>query len=351
MSLYQFSHVCLWCLVAMAAFKTAWTAVMLTVLRPRRGPRVPDEQLPKAAVLLCLRGADPSLADCLERLIVQDYPNFQIFIAVDSTSDPAWDVACAVVERTGAANVRVAPLRRRLKTCSLKCSSLVQLLDEVDESFEAIVLADADLESHTTWLRELVEPLADPNVGAAFGNRWFLPNQGLVGSLVRQVCNGPGVVVMHAVEIPWGGSLAIRADVLRAGRLREKWSHSIVDDGPVRTVVKQQGLKLRFVPSLLMANREDCTLPFAYNFLRRQLTWTKTYVAPWWPVMVGYSFVAVAMWTISAVMAMVCAAAGQTAPAWNFAGGAAALGGAVVALWLALDIAARRLVRAHGEPA
>ena len=78
---------------------------------------------------------------------------------------------------------------------------------------------------------------------------------------------------MHAIQIPWAGSLAIRSDVFRRAGLRDKWSRAIVDDGPVRTAVKEQNLKLRFVPSLIMANREECSLGFACNFLRRQLTW------------------------------------------------------------------------------
>ncbi|MCA9142843.1 MAG: glycosyltransferase family 2 protein [Planctomycetaceae bacterium] len=338
-----------WSLVFLAAYNAFWTFVMVRILSRKAPPPAEDATLPKAAVLLCLRGADPNLTHSLRRLLRQDYPDYKLFIAVDSEKDPAWNIVRQTIAELGATNVVVAPLRQRLKTCSLKCSSLVQLLGDVDDSFEVIVLADADLESHATWLRELIAPMADPMVGATFGNRWFLPGQGWMGSLVRQLCNGPSIVVMLAAQIPWGGSLAIRSSVVKAGNLRDKWAHAIVDDGPVRTVVKQQRMKLQFVPSLLMANREECDLAFAHQFLRRQLTWTSTYVRPWWPALLAYSLGSAAMWAGAVAMAIVCAARGDISEATLFGSGALILSTVVSVLWFILDGSARSVVRRQGE--
>lgn len=350
--MYEFSLILYWTLVGIAVHNTFWTVVIVGVLRNRRPVKLAtDEQLPKAAVLLCLRGADPTLSSCLRRLLSQDYPDYELFVCVDSKSDPAWEVVQSTIRELQADNVHIFPLRNRLSTCSLKCSSLVQLVDELDASHEVIVLADADLESHTTWLRELVAPLANPKIGATFGNRWFLPTKGYFGSLIRQLWNAPSLVVMHTIEIPWAGSLAIRSDVFRRGGLRDRWSRSIVDDGPVRMALKEQNLKLRFVPSVTMANREECDLGYAYNFLRRQMTWTRTYVPLWWAALLTYSVVCVGSWTVAALLAIVCAFQGSLEAALLFGTGALLLGAVSKGLWLMLDISVRRVIRSQGETA
>jgi hypothetical protein len=207
------------------------------------------------------------------------------------------------------------------------------------------------LESHATWLRELVVPLADSKIGATFGNRWFLPTNGRLGSLIRQLWNAPGLVVMHTLEIPWAGSMAIRADVFRRGQLQDIWSQSIVDDGPVRTAVKEQNLKLHFVPSVIMANREECGLGSAYNFIRRQMTWTCTHVPLWWAALLSYSVLCVVSWTVAAFLAVVCALQGSPDAALLFGAGAILLGVVSNVLWLSLDICVRRVVRSQSESA
>ncbi len=71
--MYHLSLVFFWSLVAIATYNTFWTLLMVPVLRKRRRVDVAtDEELPKAAVLLSLRGADPSLPSCLHRLLCQD---------------------------------------------------------------------------------------------------------------------------------------------------------------------------------------------------------------------------------------------------------------------------------------
>ncbi|WP_246146306.1 glycosyltransferase [Rubripirellula lacrimiformis] len=348
-----------WALFGFAAVNALSTAFTLAALIWHRSEESDDGMLPKVAVLMCLRGADPNLAGGLRRLMHQRYPNYEIFIAVDSETDPAWDIVKqtispesvldATIDQPAACTVHASTLRNRLTTCSLKCSSLVQLLDEIDDSFEVVVLADSDLESHSSWLRELVAPLADPTVGATFGNRWFLPTIGSMGSLVRQVCNGIGVVTMHLGQIPWGGSLAIRASVVNQSGLRQTLARSIVDDGPVRVAMKKQGLKLRFVPSLMMANREDCDLRFAHSFLTRQLKWTKTYMADWWPAMLMYTLGVLGTYIAAIVLSLACLQQGLRSEAFWFAAGAAVYSVTVMTLWLLLDLAARRIIRAQGE--
>ncbi len=336
-------------LLCISLLNTVCVVYLVRLLQRERKLPAP-ESLGKTAVLVCLRGADPNLTSCLRRLLAQDHPNYEVLVVVDSLDDPAWPIVQAAKREFGGDRLRVWPLVNRLPTCGLKNSSLVQLLDQLDPDHEVVVLADADLQSHPTWLRELVEPLCDQRIGATFGNRWFLPSQRNIGSLVRQVWNAPGLIVMAAFKIPWAGSLAVRRSLIEDGNLRQKWSMSIVDDGPIRVAAKQQGLALAFVPSLIMPNREVCDIRFAYSFIRRQLTWTRTYVATLWPLMFAYNLLAMAATTSTSIVIVAAWYTGNVgAMLWTAVAFAMALLFAV-AQYSAIDSSARRVVRAQEEP-
>lgn len=348
----ELSLVCFWGLVGLTVYSAVFALItVINMLAKRRLPSSTDDDLPKVAILLSLRGADPSLATCLRRLLDQDYPQYDLKIAVDSENDPAWRTVQTVLRETKATNVVVRPLERRLTTCSLKCSALVQLVDDLDGSHKVIALADADLVCHRTWLRELVSPLLDPQIGVTYGNRWFMPTRGWMGSLVRQLWNAPGLVVMHLFGIPWAGSMAIRSDVFHQGKIRDKWARSIVDDGPVRAAVKSLKLKLHFVSSLVMANREECDVVFAYHFLRRQLTWTRTYITGWWIAMCVYLSIALGLNMLTVGLACISAFQGDDATATMLFQGLTISCGGATCLWLLLDGAARCVIRRQGEPA
>ena len=99
-----------------------------------------DSLCPKTAVLLAVRGNDPFLADCVESLLRQDYPAFDIRIVVDHETDPAWGVIQGVTTRMKASNVKCSILRERIGTCTLKANSLLQAVSELDDSYEVIAV-------------------------------------------------------------------------------------------------------------------------------------------------------------------------------------------------------------------
>src|SRR5690348_12542810 len=86
------------------------------------------EPCPKVAVILCLRGADPSLDECLHGLLNQDYPRYQVRIVVDCVADSAWQKVHDLLARgirTGV-EVDVDVLAKPCAKCSLKVCSQLQ---------------------------------------------------------------------------------------------------------------------------------------------------------------------------------------------------------------------------------
>jgi cellulose synthase/poly-beta-1,6-N-acetylglucosamine synthase-like glycosyltransferase len=241
-----------------------------------------DAWLPKSTVILSLRGADPFLPNCLLALLNQNYPAYSVHIIIDSREDEAWDIVDKTLYNSGATiPVKVSELEVKRPSCSLKCSALIQAIADLDNDCEVVAFVDADTLTHFNWLRELASPFSDPTVGATTGNRWYVPGNQSWGSLVRYLGNIPTVVHMCIHNVPWGGTLAIRTQALRRSQLLEQWSQGLVEDVPVHRAMQKQGLRVQFIPSLIMVNREQCSLSNYIPWIKRQLLCVRLYHPSW----------------------------------------------------------------------
>ena len=272
--------------VIQSVFTLAFSAIMFG----RRKSSSPDGALadsPTAAIILCVRGTDPFLPQCIAKLLDQDYESYELHIVVDSEVDPAWDV---LREFESDSRVRIRVLEDPLETCSLKCSSLVQAVNALDSSFEVVAFCDADCVPHRTWLAELVAPFADPSVGVTTGNRWYHPPKASGAPLMRYLWNIPAAVNMVLLRIAWGGSLAVRHQVIHEAGLLARWSKSLCEDTMLFRVLRKHGYRQVFVPSVFMVNREACTLRDLASWVPRQLLTAKLY-HPSWIATVGYGII------------------------------------------------------------
>ncbi|NJM73624.1 MAG: glycosyltransferase family 2 protein [Scytonema sp. RU_4_4] len=336
-------------LLGWLAIQMCLTVVFLLYLRSSQKNSLPDDQLPKTAVILCLRGADPFLTNCLRSLLNQNYPQYDLKLIVDSQEDPAWKIATDTIREQKATNVQISPLRIARQNCSLKCSSLVQAVSELDDSYKVVALVDADTVVHPNWLRELVSPLTHPKVGATTGNRWYLPTGRYWGSLVRYVGNVSTVVQMYLFRIPWGGTLAVKTELLRQTELLDKWGQAFNEDTMIRKVLEKYGMQVKFVPSLIMLNREECELPSLRYWIMRQLLCTRLY-HPLWPAVVSDAISSILMPTLVIVLFLVALLSGE----WNVAAlslrsfASYTLG--LLFMMLALEQGVQQVIRKHGEP-
>jgi len=246
------------------------------VLEPAPMP-VPEQQ--PAVVIICVRGCDPSLESCLTGVLNQDYANYSVQMVVDNQSDQAWDFVQDIKSKHDDGNIlSIVEMQNPLDTCSLKCSGIIQAIRSIDEQTKYVAFLDADVAPHPQWLAELTGPLLDPKVGGVTGNQWFEPDSGSgLGSLLRSTWNAGALVPTIFFANPWAGSFAMRLqDILDSG-LEEVWGQSIVDDGPIKQVITDHGMRVEFAPSLIMVNRESCSFRFTNRWVTRMLTWSRLY--------------------------------------------------------------------------
>ncbi|HEV3143064.1 MAG TPA: glycosyltransferase family 2 protein [Gemmataceae bacterium] len=316
----------------------------------RRSPMHPDEVLPNAAVILCLRGADSTLERCIEGVLTQDYPQYEVIIIVDHVDDPAREVAQRVVHRLSNSKAHLETLTKPRESCSLKCSSLLQAISGLNNAIEILAFLDADTTPYPGWLRELVSPLSQPGIGATTGARWFMPQTPTWGSLVRYQWGIAAVLTCNALGIAWGGTLAIRRDAfLRAG-LQEKWASAFCEDTMIPEALRPLGLRLKYLPRMVMVNRESCRLREYLHWCARQMLTTRLYHRSAWRAVVAHAWITALCW-IAPIFLAIWATLVQE---WNallwLSGG---LGIFWAVQWLAMlliERSAQRIVAARGEP-
>lgn len=311
---------------------------------------LPDECCPPAAIILCLRGSDPFLSDCLSALFELDYPDYEVWIIVDHAADPSLEIVRDVVNRIESRKWHLRILDNPADSCSLKCSSLVQVAHELNRDRELTALLDADTIPHPNWLRELAASLqADDHWGAVSGLRWYMPEEQNWGSLIRHIWNSAAVVQMYWYGIAWGGSLAIRTDLVHSTPLLERWQRAFCEDTMLSRQLGRHGSKLQVIPSLLMVNRESCTVQGFFDWVQRQLLTARLYHPFWW-LIVGHAF-STTILNLSAVTVLIVAwqQPRPVAAAWAAAGFVGFQSANLVWLMI-LERTARQSLRRRNEP-
>lgn len=265
-------------LILQAVFTSRFVAVYK---RPAPKP-IPDDQLPTALLILCLRGADPFLSRTLIAMFELDYPRVDFRIVVDSRDDPAWAVAEQAIAELGVSNVQLKALTDPLMTCGLRVGALVKELRELDEKYDVVAWLDADVIPHRDWLRQLVAPLQDPQVGATTGIRWYLPNPGGWGTMVRAIWNIGAIVQMVYFGIAFGGTMCVRSKLFRETDLLDRWSRLLWEDTYTNDAMASFGYRLEFVPGCTMSTQETIPLKSCFRFMCRQMLNARLYHHSWW---------------------------------------------------------------------
>jgi cellulose synthase/poly-beta-1,6-N-acetylglucosamine synthase-like glycosyltransferase len=246
---------------------------------------VSSDIFPKATIVLCLRGPDPFLSDCIRALLHQNYPRYSVQIVVDSETDPAWAIAQNTLHQlksdVNLDAVKIQVLRSPRSTCSLKCSALLQAMATLEPDCEVVALIDADTIAQPNWLQDLVAPLNDPQVGITTGGRWYAPIDDQWGTLHRFIWNAFASLSMYHNKTPWGGTLAFRTALLQTVNLEELWGNALCEDVPLRQAALNQSLDIQFVPSLMMINQEEIQFSSFLGWASRQMLLTRLYHSNW----------------------------------------------------------------------
>ncbi len=245
-----------------------------------------SEFKPFVSLIAPCRGLDDGLEQNLTALLEQDYLNYEVIFVVD---DPA-DLSVPTIKEVSRKAAELAKKTKlvvadKAESHSQKVENLREAVLHAAEGSQAFVFVDSDARPSTGWLAALVAPLADENVGAATGYRWFISKHPTFGSEMRSVWNASIASALGPntkSNFCWGGSMGMRRDVFEAVDMREKWKGTLSDDFAVTRAMNAAGKPIVFVPQALTASVEDSSLREAIEFTNRQMKITRVYATPLW---------------------------------------------------------------------
>ncbi len=254
-----------------------------------------SEYTPFATIIAPCRGIDDGMHDNLRALFEQDFPEYEIIFVVDHEADPAVEVIKqieheATLVRTGSGSDWV-PVSSHLIVaskavdCSQKVENLREAVLHVDPRSEIFVFVDSDARPSKDWLRNLIAPLQDDEVGATTGYRWFISEKPNFASEMTSVWNASTASALGPntnSNFCWGGSMAMHRDTFDRLEMREKWRGTLSDDFAVTRTMDDANMPIVFVPQAMAATLESCTFLQMLEFTTRQMKITRVYAPNLW---------------------------------------------------------------------
>ncbi len=218
----------------------------------RRPARTVDADFtPPVSNLKPIRGLDPEAYENLASFCVQDYPDYEIVFCID----PDDSAVIAVVEK-----IRRDFPRRRIRVLygsgrvatNDKVAKLARLVSEAEH--EIVVISDSDVRVPTDYLRHVVSPLRDPNVGAV--TCFYLPTEIRSFTDLLQTAGMisdfyPGILVawqLDGVKFALGTTIATTRTRLNAFGGYPLLENGPADDLLVGRLIAGQGCEVVLLP-------------------------------------------------------------------------------------------------------
>lgn len=244
---------------------------------------------PFVSVIVPGRGLEQQLAENLRAILAQHYQNYEVLFVFDRAADPA----VAVVEQLIATSDVAAGIviAGPATDSGQKVHNLRVAVTKIDPQSQVLVFVDTDARPERQWLKQLVAPLVDEQLGASSGYRWFIPVRGGIAARLRGVWNASVASALgndKSKNFCWGGSTAIRRTTFERLQVSERWRGTVSDDFALTRILKDARLPIHFTPNCIVPSFGDCDFKELLEFTTRQIKITRVY-APhlWLPLLIG----------------------------------------------------------------
>jgi ceramide glucosyltransferase len=139
-----------------------WSALkFLRVRRTGEGLRI-NSEFPPISILKPLKGTDPEMYASLRSHCVQDYPEYEIIFGVSNANDPALPFVERLKAEFPQCAIRTVLCSEKLGA-NIKVSNLMQMFPYARH--DRLLVNDSDIRVERDYLRRIVSPLADPQIG------------------------------------------------------------------------------------------------------------------------------------------------------------------------------------------
>ena len=218
--------------------RPAWHALAGGPLRP---PDLLGQNPPRVSVIVCTRNGAPTLRACLESLRHLHYPNYEVILVDDGSTDAVPDIAGDF------SNVKYL----RQEAAGL---SVARNAGAAAATGEILAYTDDDCQADPDWLIYLTRALADPVMTAAGGPNIPPPARSLAQACVMAAPGGPAHVLLSdllAEHIP-GCNLAVKRTAFDSiNGFRPKY-HAAGDDVDFCWRLQEAGGGIAFAPAAMV---------------------------------------------------------------------------------------------------
>lgn len=238
---------------------------------------------PKVAVIAPHYGWDDDTAAHVKGLLQQDYAGeHDIFFVTHRKGDAAYDVSYPALQKIAesAPNAHVVLASNIIDNSlprSQKVQNLMTVIAMLPDDVEIIAFVDADVAIREDWLRLLVTPLQEEEIGATVGGRFYAPQTWNFASLVEAIWVNfqMGLQGDHPLSMVWGGSNAFRREMLEKAQILKRWENATIEDLNTTRAVRDVKLKVHFVPDCVAITRTaNRTWQEIVEFTNRQMIMT-----------------------------------------------------------------------------
>jgi ceramide glucosyltransferase len=187
--------------------------------RRRKVPQNRADSFPPVTLLKPLCGLEPNLESNLRSFFDQEYGSFEIIFGTRSADDPALGIVEAVRQEFPSVPVKVVfsgqPTRANAKVCSLTKMYAAA-------SYDYLIISDSDVQVKPNYIREVVAPLLNPEVGLVtclyrgLSTGGFWSRLEALGMSVEMTAGVLVADLLEGMKFALGPTMAIRRDVLDA---------------------------------------------------------------------------------------------------------------------------------------
>lgn len=232
------------CLIAVARFR----------MRRQRPAAHRFASWPAVTVLKPVCGLEKNQRKNLRSACIQDYPEFQVVFSVQELGDPTIPLLKELQREFGAERVTVAIENCRAGSNG-KINNMIGGLRHARH--DILVISDSDVCLKPDYLKTIVAPLADPNVGcvctlykAACADAWFEKME-LLTLNADFMANVVFAHVTGASKFCLGASAALRRSTLAEIGGLESLADYLVEDYEMGRRIWSSGKKIAIVPYLV----------------------------------------------------------------------------------------------------
>jgi ceramide glucosyltransferase len=221
---------------------------------PPHPPRHSFSQWPPVTILKPVCGLEKDQRDSLRSACLQDYPEFQVVFSAQDPADPVIPLLKEIQREFGPERVSIVIENLRVGPNG-KINNLAGAFPHARN--DILVISDSDVRLRPDYLKAIVAPLADPEVGfvctlykAVSAQRWFEKME----LLTFNVDFIPSVVfayVSGASKFCLGSSVALRRSSLKEMGGLETLADYLAEDYEMGRRLWVSGRKMVLVPYLV----------------------------------------------------------------------------------------------------